>query len=111
MKAIRISDSDLVLLKDEKTNELVLVDPNTDQEICLSQNIFLRFAHKIEFENLQIDLSSITLNSSVSSSSIASSSLSSYPHENFKIDFVNNSVIDINSEPFIKCNLWEENNP
>ena len=107
MKAIRISDSDLVLLKDEKTNELVLVDPNTDQEICLSQNIFLRFAHKIEFENLQIDLSAITLNPSVSSSSIASSSLS-YPHEKFKITFDNNSIINISSEPFIKCNLSEE---
>ena len=106
MKAIRISDSDLVLLKDEKTNELILVDPNTDQEICLSKDIFLRFAHKIEFENLQIDLISITLNSVSSSSPIT---YSSYP-QNFKIDFVNNSVIDINSEPFIKCNLWEENN-
>lgn len=107
MKAIRISDSNLVLLKDEKTNELVLVDPNTDQEICLSQDIFLRFAHKIEFENLQIDLSSITLNSVGYSSPTMSSS---YSPKNFKIDFVNNSVIDINSEPFIKCNLWEENN-
>lgn len=105
MKAIRISNSNLVLLKDEKTNELVLVDPNTDQEICLSQDIFLRFAHKIEFENLQIDLGSITLNSVVPSNLNISSS---YSPENFKIDFVNNSVIDINSEPFIKCNLWEE---
>ena len=102
MKAIRISDSNLVLLKDEKTNELILVDPNTDQEICLSQDIFLRFAHKIEFENLQIDLSSITLNPIGSSNPITPSS--------FKADFVNNSMFNVNSEPFIKCNLWEENN-
>ena len=105
MKVIRISDSDLVLLKDEKTNELVLVDPNTDQEICLSQDIFLRFAHKIEFENLQIDLSSITLNSVGSSNPIMSSS---YSHKNFEINFANNYTIDVNSEPFIKCNLSEE---
>ena len=105
MKAIRISDSNLVLLKDEKTNELVLVDPNTDQEICLSQDIFLRFAHKIEFENLQIDLSSITLNPAVPSRLNLSPS---YSLENFKIDFVNTSMININSEPFIKCNLSEE---
>lgn len=97
MKAIRISDSDLVLLKDEKTNELVLVDPNTDQEICLSKDVFLKFAHKIEFESISVDLGAIDFNSVVSSS----------PIYTIKNNYNISPIIASNSEPFIKCNLSE----
>lgn len=101
MKAIKVSGSNLVLLKDEKTNELVFVDPNTDQEICLSKDVFLKFAHKIEFESISaVDLGAIDFSSVVSSS----------PIYTFKTDCAINPTITINSEPYMNCNLLEENN-
>ena len=98
MRAIRVPDSNLVLLKDEKTNELVFIDPNTDQEICLSKDIFLKFAHKIEFESISVNLGTIDFSSVVSSS----------PIYTFKNDYTINPTITINSEPYINCNLREE---